>query len=251
MLVKSIYDANLIVPSDDLSVSINLISDGYIELPLAKYITRNVKPGNIVVDIGANVGFFTVLLGAQVGATGKVYAYEANPYIFKYLSDNISLNYLQGCVKLENKAIYSETKKISFSVCNRYMGNSSIHKHDSSYFENYIDECETIEVDAIALEDQLSHVSNIDLLKIDIEGGELHAFKGFENMIKDNKIKTIVFELNKEMLQNDWDEFIELLRKYENNYGKQFYSLTVDGIEEKRNLNEFIAIGGYPYIVLK
>jgi FkbM family methyltransferase len=251
ILVKTVYGGNLITPSTDLSITPQLVLTGAMELPLTKYIFNFVKQGNMVVDIGANIGYFTVLLGLLIRPSGKVYAYEANPYIFKYLTDNISINYLHDCVFAKHKAVYSKNTHLTFYAAKRYMGNSSIHEHDAEYFKYYADDIEKTEVDGISLDEELACEQQIDLLKIDIEGGEFHAFSGFKTLLKNNIIKTIVFELNPEMLKDDRGVFVELLRDYRDNCGKKFYNLTEDGQEIPADLETIIQHKGCPFIIMK
>jgi uncharacterized YccA/Bax inhibitor family protein len=91
MLVVTVYGGKLIIPSMDLSLSPELIISGSLELPLTKYLIKNIKQGFTVFDIGANLGYFTVLLGMLVGPTGKVFAYEPNPYLNSLLFDNLCI----------------------------------------------------------------------------------------------------------------------------------------------------------------
>lgn len=79
-----------------------------------------------VVDIGANVGYYTQLAASKVGNTGKVYAFEANPYLMDLLYQNISINGFLPRVSLINKAVFDGTGKTQFNVCKTYMGDSSI-----------------------------------------------------------------------------------------------------------------------------
>ncbi|NPV52973.1 MAG: FkbM family methyltransferase [Firmicutes bacterium] len=107
MLVSPLWGGRLIVPADDLSISPDLIINGVIELPLTKFLLHQVKAGQVVVDIGANIGYYSVLLGHLVGPVGHVFACEANPYLIPILADNLSINYLSDRTSIINKAIYS------------------------------------------------------------------------------------------------------------------------------------------------
>ncbi|WP_255255787.1 hypothetical protein [Priestia megaterium] len=62
MLVSVNWKAQLIVPSNDLSLTPFLLTSGYIELPLTNFSRKNLRPGDTVIDIGANVGYFSVLI---------------------------------------------------------------------------------------------------------------------------------------------------------------------------------------------
>nr|WP_315989880.1 FkbM family methyltransferase [Desulforamulus aquiferis] len=133
------------------------------------------------------------------------------------------------------------------------MGNSSIHEHDHSYKKNYSDQFKEFKVQAVDLDTHLSNCIGhkvVDFLKIDIEGGEYHAFLGMQGMIKQNKIKTVVFELNKGMLQNDWKPFIELLNQFRNNYNKEFFTLNNGGEKVPISIEGLESLQGHPHVVM-
>lgn len=82
-----------------------------------------------------------------------------------------------------------------------------------------------IDVEAVKLDDELKHIGQIDLLKIDIEGGEYQAFLGMMEFIKQKRIKRIAFEWNKVMLGAEAKLFVSLLKDIEKQYGGKLYAL--------------------------
>ncbi|MDR6999291.1 FkbM family methyltransferase [Neobacillus niacini] len=250
MLVSTAWGGKLIVPSEDLSLTPELMTKGQIEVPLTNFFIKSVKPGDRVIDVGANVGYYSVLLGFLAGSTGKLFAYEANPYLYGYLMDNLSLNYLHDRTTTLNLAVHSQTSTISFFQCKKYLGNSSIYQHAATYKKHYVDEIEKIEVSTAVLDKDFKNVDQIDYLKIDIEGGEFHAFKGMSELIVSGRLKTIVFELNPTMLQADWEPFCALLLEYKN-IGKQFFILNEMGDPLLINLETLLQENGHPHILMK
>lgn len=250
MLISPIWGGKLVVPSNDLSLAPDLILSGVLETPLTKYFAQNVKKGSIVVDIGANIGYFSVLLGYLVGSEGRVYSFEANRFIFDYLLDNLSINYLHDRIEALNCAVYSNDETISFYVSKKFMGNSSIHAHSEEYKRNYFEETEEVQVSAVVLDQFFETQEKIDFLKIDIEGGEYQAFIGMGHLLKNKIITTVVFELNKGMLQDDWAPFIDLLKEYEY-LGRKYYVLSDEGELVNVELNELKNLEGYPYVIMQ
>ncbi|MFE5324222.1 FkbM family methyltransferase [Paenibacillus sp. NPDC056579] len=251
MLISTSWNGRLLVPADDLSVMPELVFTGALELPLTSFIINEVKHGQTVVDMGANVGYFTVLLGLLVGPTGKVVAYEANPDIVPYLNDSLSINYLHDRTTVIPKAVYSCDTVVTFYANAKYKGNASIQKHPDVYFQHYKEDVVPVSVETEALDRYAGLFPTIDLLKIDIEGGEYHAFLGMKSFLDGRRIGTIVFELNGTALQDDEAPFFDLLRSYRDNVGYTFHLIDREGRLVPVSLEELAAAPGYPYVVMK
>ncbi|MDQ7792590.1 MAG: FkbM family methyltransferase [Clostridia bacterium] len=251
MLVVPRWGGRLIVPSDDLSLAPELILNGLFEFPLTTFLVNGVRPGSTVIDVGANLGYFTVLLGLLVGPSGRVLAYEPNPELHSFLMDNLSLNYLHDRITVYRKAAYSSSARIPLYMTRRFMGNTSIHRHDAEYAKHYVDEIQEIEVEAAPLDIHLGQVGHIDLLKMDIEGGEYRAFLGMREMIERNAVTTVVFELNKTMLQDDWRPLCDLLLELNRSYQRVFFTLSSQGNLVQADLDQLLAEGSNPFVVMQ
>lgn len=251
VLIKPVWGGKLIVPSNDLSVSVDLIAYGEYEPHLTNYIRKNIKENFVAFDLGANVGYYTVLLGMLVGPKGQVIAYEANPKIYPILIDNLSINYMHDRVIVINKAAYSKDTFVSFYITNRFFGNSSIHQHSVDYHKYYNDSIEKTIIEAEPLDIHLNKFDHIDLIKMDIEGGEYQTFLGMRGIFNHQAVDTVIFEVNKNMMQNDWDSFCELLLEFRNNYGLEFYSLSWEGNLINVDIKEILNLGHHPHIVMK
>lgn len=106
-------------------------------------------------------------------------------------------------------------------------------------------------VPTAVLDQDFKDIDQIDYLKMDIEGGEFQAFQGMRKLLTSGRLKTVVFELNPAMLQEDWLPFVQLLLEYKNS-GKQFYTLTDEGSPLLINLESVIqGKSGLPYILMK
>ena len=250
MLISTDWNGQLIVPSNDLSLTPHLLLSGHIELPLTNFFRNNLKPGDIVVDIGANMGYFSILIGYLIGPKGKLIAYEANPYIHSFLMDNLSINYLHDRSSVYNLAVYSSLQTLTFYASRRFIGNSSLVKHNETYHKHYVDDIEEIQVEAVKLDEHLSNVEYINFLKIDIEGGEYHAFLGMRELMDKKKIRTIIFELNANMLQDYFTPFIELLKDLEQREGNTFYTLSHEGTKVPVTVEQLAQLGGYPHVLM-
>ena len=83
---------------------------------------RLLRPGSTVVDAGANVGFYSLMVGAQVGRTGRVLAFEPIPETYAQLRQNLALNQLPQ-VSAINQALWSKQERLTFSL-------SIAHEHN-------------------------------------------------------------------------------------------------------------------------
>lgn len=159
-------------------------------------IKQIVKPGMTIVDIGSHIGYFTRIFSDLVGKDGKVLAFEPNRDNFELLESNTEhLNnfrlYRFAISDIEGeKTFYNSTKT----------GCHSLKKEAT-----LIDDPEVTTVQCKKLENILSKA---DLVKMDIEGGELDALKGMENM----DIKYLIVEFNPNALENP-DELMKELQK--------------------------------------
>ena len=77
-------------------------------------LTEELFPGNVVLDLGANIGYYAIMEAKIVGSSGKIYAIEPDPRNIEILKKNIKLNNIDGIFDLEEGAISNEDKKTEF-----------------------------------------------------------------------------------------------------------------------------------------
>lgn len=144
-----------------------VLADIYFNHPYTKN-EFDIKEGDIVVDIGANVGIFSTYIAINKKNL-KVFAYEPNHKNFEYLKKNIEQNNLQGKIKVFNFAITDKLGKIKLYLHDRGSGGHSIYKKLVSSKNGYF-----VEVKSISLKDIFTSnkLNKIDFLKIDCEGAE-------------------------------------------------------------------------------
>jgi FkbM family methyltransferase len=137
-----------------------------------------IKKGNIVVDIGAHIGYYSLLASNLVGKTGKVFAFEPDPGNIRLLRQNITSNKLTN-VRVIGKAATNTNKWFKFYI-------SGDNKGDNRLFPyNQADKC--ISVKGITLDSYFPISRNrIDLVKIDVQGGEVKVLQGMSKVLKTN-----------------------------------------------------------------
>jgi len=157
----------------------------YPDLEVVNGIKKNLPPKGVFVDVGANIGFMS-LIAATVDAT-IIHSFEPSPKAYPRLVENINLNNLSSRVRLNNSLISNSNKPIFFFDDER----SELSHITMSDFAS-------IKVKSTTLDEycKKNNISKIDVLKIDVEGAELQVLKGASNMLKAGKVKHIYCELN-------------------------------------------------------
>ncbi|MGG1877319.1 FkbM family methyltransferase [Paenibacillus cisolokensis] len=249
MLIKLAYGGYLTISSKDLSIMPTLVTTGIFEVPLTKYFISTIKPGFTVVDVGTNVGYFTLLASKLVGTEGRVIGFEANSELVGTVKDNLAMNWLTENTTIINKAVYSENKQLEFLNSERFHAYSSIHEKPSD--DNLLDTYTSVVIDAVALDEELKDINSIDLLKIDIEGGEYNAFLGMMKLIEQKKIKRITFEWNSPMLGERAQPFLLILSDLLNRLGGRLYFLNSEGNPVPTTLKDISSVEFYPFALIE
>ena len=173
------------------------------------------KQGDIVVDIGAHMGRYTIISSKRVGANGKVVAIEAHPSNFEMLNSNIKLNQLTNVIPL-NYAAYSKETKIKLYLPDEESGYTMHHSIMSNYvFTKYKDKTEDkfVEVSANTLDYllQLNEITDVNWVKIDVEGAEFEVLKGASNVLSKSKDIALLIEVHG---KDTYEPIIESLRSH-------------------------------------
>jgi len=176
---------------------------GTYEPELQAAISDLVNPGQIVYDIGANIGFITLLFTKRIGGEGHVYAFEAMPANVTRLIHNIELNALDEMVTIIQAAVQDQSGKARFLVApSTGMGkvNGSAGRASVAYEES-------IQVEGISIDDFIEETGNLlpDIVKIDIEGGEVLALPGMVKLLHAHHPILLIELHGNEAAQVTWD----------------------------------------------
>ena len=166
------------------------------------------KQGDIVIDIGANIGRYTIISSKRVGTKGKVVAIEAHPGNFEILNRNIKLNQLTNIIPL-NYAAYSKETKIKLYVPDEESGYTIYHTLMERTGKKFV------EVNANTLDYllQLNQIrqEEVNWIKIDVEGAELEVLKGATNVLSKSKDISLLIEVHG---LNNYRPLVEFLSSY-------------------------------------
>jgi FkbM family methyltransferase len=185
------------------------------------YIVRNIHPGSVIVDCGANIGLLTLLLAKQAGPTGVVHAFEPGPISFGLLSANVGFNRMAN-VRLHNEAVSDQTGPIELNVClsgesdNRIAGVVGIDK--AEFYQ--------ISSRATRLDDAIK--GPVDFIKLDVQGAEYRALLGARATIARSPRLHMVVEYAPVGLSQPAGEYLAFLRSM----GFDIYDLPETGTEQ-------------------
>jgi len=163
---------------------------GTYELPLQQALAQYLKAGDTFYDIGANIGFFTVIGAKLVGSSGRVYAFEPGADNATLVQRNIKLNHFSQVTVLE-KAVSSAMGKGELLLA-EYSGG-----HTLSTAGTPPDLKGAITVDLVTIDELLAQqiITPPDVVKIDVEGAELDVLRGMTQTIQQYK-PTIIYEVD-------------------------------------------------------
>jgi FkbM family methyltransferase len=179
---------------------------GTYEVDLQAGIGDLVKPGMVAYDLGANIGYISLLLAKAVGETGCVYSFEALPQNLERLEKHIRLNGMQDRVKIVAGAVADRSGPLRF-----WFGPSGgMGKAEGSAGRQSVDYSDSILLEGCSLDDFVYVENNPqpDVVKIDIEGGEVLALPGMRKVL--TQAQPLVFlELHgPQAAQVAWQELV-------------------------------------------
>jgi FkbM family methyltransferase len=182
-------------PGDWRITPVEILNFGEYEKTETSLLLSFLTPASVVLDIGANTGWYCITFGRAV-PNGKVLAFEPIPQTLSWLKKNLHLNGI-GNVRIFEHGLSDEEKELVFYFHPRVSGATSAR--------NLLEEDEKLEVRAAVrrMDDVLAAEPVIDLIKCDVEGAEIFALRGGSETIR--RTRPVLF--------------VEMLRKWTAKYG--------------------------------
>ncbi len=199
------------VPARDITILPSLMNNNYEKHEIA-LLKRVLKPGMTFVDIGANIGLFSVVGAKAVGKIGKIYCFEPEPGNHALLQENLALNKVNAIT--EQLAVGAKKATLQLQIEKNSIGTHSLLQRDNKSIEHQI------EVRVVKLDDYFTKkLGSIDVLKIDVEGYEPFVLKGAENVLK--QVQYLFFEYSKADVESSYgiDKMVKLLSSFPYMYG--------------------------------
>jgi FkbM family methyltransferase len=150
---------------------------GWLERNERDLIALHVRPGMVVVDVGANIGFHTLNLAASVAPSGRVYAIEPDPRSFRLLSRAVAS--APASVRLRQAAAMNHANPVTLYV-------SAVNRGDHRVVPTPDERRQQI-VPAVILDELLAGEHRVDFVKIDVQGAEVRVLDGLRQTLARNR----------------------------------------------------------------
>lgn len=159
-----------------------------------RFLQEQIEPGMVVLDVGANVGFYTLLLADRVGPTGRVHAFEPDPLSFGILRRRAAG---RANIEINQTAVGDRAGTITLYTNRSNRADNRVHPSLGA------ETAEAVEVPLTTLDDYCAAlgIERIDAVKMDIQGAEVSALAGFRKTLSRLKLRWMLIEFSPEHLR--------------------------------------------------
>jgi FkbM family methyltransferase len=206
-LARNVHGFQILLNPQDVEISSYIATLGEYESITTALITMLVRSDRAVIDVGANIGWFTLVAASKLKGKGLVYSFEPEPTNFSLLNSSVARNHLPN-VKLVKKCVSDTNQNRCLFYGRRDNPGSHSIVRDMGWGAI---EVQSVTLDFFSVE---NHISRIGLLKIDVEGAEPNVMQGATGLIRQSLIDHIVLEWNPEA----WDAHRSLLEELEDRF---------------------------------
>jgi len=208
----------------DKGISKDLALDGVREPESTKEIKKLVKSGDVVVEAGANIGYYALMESQLVGKKGKVYAIEPSPDNVVCLKNNIRLNNNSN-IEIYPLAVGDKKGNVKMNISSHSNLNSLIAQKNKKIIK-------TIDVNVTTLDVFLKNKKYPNFIRMDVEGYEYNIIKGMGKILKAKKPLKLFIELHPHIMKPEQTKYIlKTLMKYGFEARKVIRSVTVSEIK--------------------
>lgn len=189
------------------AVQSSIFYRGRHEEQITRLLLDELRPGDSFLDLGANIGYFTLLASRAVGPRGSVHAFEPSPLLCRRLSEDVGRNPFATNVTVHQTAVSdrSGTSWLSFP-----------EDASSPYGEQHLEagreaRSSSVPVDVVTIDSELPDL-RFDVVKVDVEGAEMRALAGMRGSIENHRPRLILVEAADQLLARFGDSATDLGR---------------------------------------
>lgn len=181
----------MIVDTSDVGLSSHLLLDGYWEMWLTELLADLVKPGMKVVDVGANLGYFSLLMADLVGSEGQVHAFEPNTDLARRMTQSLAINGFGSIATVHEQALADIEADVLLVVPADEPKNAHLLPADHPVSADKATESRLLRTRRL---DSYSELLDADIIKIDADTSEQAIWHGMTGILQSNRPLTIVLE---------------------------------------------------------
>lgn len=207
------------VDTEDRSITPWLVSAGHWEVFVDDILCALARPGDTFVDVGANMGYYSIKIGSRLGPSGRVFSFEPNPVTFGFLRDNVGVNAFEDRATLFEAALGDQQGEAWLVVKPSEPGGSHIEAASQGGDGQ-------VRVPVMRLDDVLPDTLKADLIKIDVEGFEPLALSGMAGVLDRSPNAAVVVEMAYDLWSKFGDPAVLLARAAG---GRQVFRIHHDG----------------------
>jgi FkbM family methyltransferase len=172
--LTTLHDGQLIfVDPTDEQLTPSIVAYGLWEFWIERVIRKLLQPGDRVIDVGANVGYYTLVMSSVIGPTGRLDAFEANPRMARLLRRTVSCSGRADFVTVHEKIVADRAGVMHLNISDRFAGAGNVAENGWGIGEDTV----VVECEAVRLDD-LAPDGAVDLIRIDTEGSEVLILNG-------------------------------------------------------------------------
>lgn len=228
---KTVHGPSIILSGKDLSVTPTIAHQGYYELREELFLKKVLRGGDYFVDVGANVGAFSLLAACIVGPFGRVYAYEPNPLAADMLRNSATMNWMHERLIVSNVAVGARPGRAVLRFNPSRLGDASIaddaHVEARARTIEYLGNDEAVDTPVVTLDDEFPYDLPITCLRIDAEGHEACVLRGAARLLSQQCVDYVIVKAVEEIAGKAWAELLDALQQVRG-YGYRFCTLGIN-----------------------
>lgn len=240
ILTKTLFGKKMYLDAKDISLTPHILLDGVWEINVTRAILRVLAKEMNVIEIGANVGYYSLLIGSRVN---RLFCFEANKKMYDLLRKNVEINGLLDKVVCINKAVTNKEGTVRLNLFREHSGGGTICKVENEVLSTYNETIEAVEIESTMIDGYFKDLEiPIHLIKIDAEGSEPLIIEGMNRVLEKNRNLILVMELNASLISSytDVKKFLNHLQSlgFELNYIDNDSTIKQASVEELVNIGQ-------------